>query len=64
MNDLQQKFLEQVLKWMEQDNKTFSDVVITIDNATLTYSEFFDQIINNEGYGARCLTAYNKVKKP
>ena len=62
MDRLQRKLLEQLLYWMEQENKTFEDIAVKTTKVTLTYGELFDQIENNIAYGARCLNAYLKVK--
>lgn len=62
MDRLQRKLLEQLLLWMERENKTFDDIAVKSKNVTLTYKELFDQIQENIAYGARSLKAYKMVK--
>ena len=61
MERLKRKLLEQLLEWMEQENKTFDDIAVKSKNVTLTYAELFDQIEENIAYGARSLKAYKMV---
>ena len=63
MDNMQRKLLEQLLLWMEREDKTFEDIAVKSKNVTLTYAELFDQIDEDIAYGARSLKAYRMVNK-
>ena len=53
------KFLRQIFTWMDTNGKVMEDVFVTFPNGdTITFADFWIQVVDDIGYGKRCLDVY------